>query len=85
MSDFEVKITHEAEKDIQKLSPVLKDKFFDILSEVIAKNPFQGKKLIGDLRESYSYKLSFKDRIVYKIDVKHRIIYIQRARTHYGD
>ena len=82
---YEIRVTRQAEKDIQKLSPKLKDKLYDILTEVIAKNPFEGKKLIGDLEGSYSYRLSYQDRIVYSVDTKKRIIYIERARTHYGE
>ncbi len=85
MNHFDIKITREAEKDIQKLTPALKDKLFEIFAEVIAKDPLQGKKLVGDLKGSYSYKLSFKDRIVYRIDMGQKIVYIQRARTHYGE
>ena len=82
---FTVRVTREAEKDIRKLAPKLKAKLYDILTEIIAKDPFQGKKLIGDLEGSYSYRLSYQDRIIYSIDVKERIVYIERARTHYGD
>jgi mRNA-degrading endonuclease RelE of RelBE toxin-antitoxin system len=83
--DYEVRITRSAEKDIKKLSPKLKDKLYDILSEAIAKDPLIGKRLIGDLEGSYSYRLTFQDRIVYSIDVGRRIVYIERARTHYGE
>ena len=48
-------------------------------------NPYEGKKLIGELSGSYSYRLTFVDRIVYSIDEDQRIVYIERARTHYGD
>lgn len=82
---YEIRITHRAEKDIRKLRPKLKNKLLDILTEVIAKDPFQGKKLLGDLEGSYSYRLSFQDRIVYNIDTEKRIVYIERARTHYGE
>ncbi len=82
---FELRITHRAEKDIEKLTPKLKRKLYDILTEVIAKEPFQGKKLVGDLTGSYSYRLTYKDRIVYSINVKARMIYIERAATHYGE
>ena len=84
-SGYEIRITHRAEKDIKILTPKLKDKLFDILTEIIAKDPFQGKKLIGDLAGSYSYRLTYKDRIVYSIDPHKKIIFIERARTHYGD
>lgn len=82
---FTVRITREAKKDIRKLSPKLKAKLYDILTEIIAEDPFQGKKLIGDLEGSYSYRLSYQDRIIYSIDLRERIVYIERARTHYGD
>ena len=82
---FEVRITRRAEKDIEKLSPNLKRKLRDILTEVVSADPFQGKKLIGSLRGSYSYRLNFQDRIVYSIDLKRRVVYIERAKTHYSD
>jgi Txe/YoeB family toxin of toxin-antitoxin system len=82
---FEIRITHRSEKDIKMLDPKLKKKLFDILTEVIARNPFEGKKLVGDLAGSYSYRLSYQDRIVYSIDKEQRIVYLERARTHYGD
>ena len=82
---FEIRITHRAEKDIKKLPPKLRNKLYDILVEVIAKDPFQGKKLIGDLAGSYSHRLSYKDRIIYSIDTHKRIMFIERAATHCGD
>ena len=83
--EYRIQITRRAEKDIAKLTPKERVKLYDILTEVIAKNPFQGKKLIGDLVGSYSYRLSYKDRIVYSIDSKGKVIYIERAATHYGE
>jgi len=82
---YEVLITRRAEKDIRRLPPKLKAKLHDILVEVIARDPYQGKKLIGDLEGSYSYRLSYSDRIVYSIDPAKRRIYVERAATHYGD
>ena len=82
---YEIRITHRAEKDIKKLTPKLKEKLYDILTEVIAKDPFQGKKLIGDLEGSYSHRLTYQDRIVYSIDRRKKMVYIERARSHYGD
>ena len=82
---FDVRITRRAEKDIRKLTPQLKRKLSEILTAVIAQDPFQGKKLIGDLSGSYSYRLTYQDRIVYSIDTKHRVVYLERAATHYGE
>jgi len=85
MKPYEIRITKQAKKDIDKLTPRLKQKLRDVLIEIIAENPFEGKKLLGDLESSYSYRLSYKDRIVYSIDEKKRIVYLERARTHYGE
>lgn len=82
---YEIQFTHRAEKDVKKLTPQLRRKLHEILTEVIAHDPFQGKKLVGDLAGSYSYRLTYKDRIVYSMDAKSRVIYIERAATHYGE
>ena len=82
---YDIRITRRAEKDIGKLTPKLKRKLYEVLTEVIAQEPFQGKKLMGDLAGSYSHRLTYKDRIVYSIDTKNKIVYIERAATHYGE
>ena len=82
---WEIRFTKQAKKDVDQLSPKLKDKLRDILVEVLALDPYEGKKLLGDLSGSYSYRLTYKDRIVYSLDEERRIIYIERAKTHYGD
>ena len=82
---YEVRFTRRAEKDVKKLTPELRRKLYEILTEVIARDPFQGKKLVGDLTGSYSCRLTYKDRIVYSIDAKNRVIYIERAATHYEE
>jgi mRNA interferase RelE/StbE len=80
-----VRFTSQAKKDVDRLTPKLKDKLREILLEVLTVDLYEGKRLLGDLRGSYSYRLSYKDRIVYSLDEKRRIIYIERAKTHYGD
>ena len=82
---FEIRITRRAKKDIAALAPKLRKKLREILTEVIGQNPHTGKKLLGDLAGSYSYRLTYQDRIIYSIDQSARIVYIERARTHCGD
>ena len=82
---FEIRFTKQARKDVEKLSPKLKAKLRDILVEVLANEPYAGKRLVGELDGSYSYRLTFNDRIVYSLDEKRRILYVERARTHYGE
>jgi mRNA interferase RelE/StbE len=48
---------------------------------VLAEDPYAGKRLVGDLEGSYSYRLSIKDRIIYSLDEKRRVLYVERART----
>jgi len=80
---FRIQITRRAQKDIATLNPKLKKKLREILINRIAVNPFDGKKLVGDLRGCWSVRLTLKDRIVYSIEEEKHIVYILRARTHY--
>jgi len=80
---FRIQITRRAQKDIATLNPKLKKKLREILINRIAVNPFDGKKLVGDLRGCWSVRLTLKDRVVYSIDEEKYIVYILRARTHY--
>ena len=85
MKPYEIRFTKEAAKDVKKLSPRLKQKLKSILLDKLALDPFLGKKLVGDLQGFYSIRLSHQDRIVYSINQNRRIVFIHRARTHYGD
>lgn len=85
MESYQIFFTKQAVKDIKFLTPKLKDKLKKILNGVITKEPYLGKKLLGELEGNYSYRLNIKDRIIYSIDKKQKRIYIKRARTHYGD
>lgn len=82
---YQILLSHQAEKDIRTLTPKLKEKLKIILTEVISKNPYIGKKLVGELQGSYSYRLTYQDRIVYSVDKEKKVIYIERAKTHYGE
>lgn len=84
MKKYQILITKKAKKDIDQLSKKLKEKLRNILCEVICNNPYQGKKLRRKLLGYYSYRLSIKDRILYSIDEGNLIIFLVRARTHYG-
>ena len=82
---YEVRFTKEAKKDIAKLSPKLRQKLKTIIQDVISISPYDGKKLIGDLLGFYSIRLSYQDRVIYTIDDELSVIFIYRAKTHYGD
>ena len=82
---YRIEFTRQAQKDITKLTPKLTKKLKDILRNKIAVSPKSGKALIGDLTGYYSVRLSFQDRIVYRIEDDRCVVVVIRARTHYGD
>jgi mRNA interferase RelE/StbE len=82
---YEVRFTKEAKKDIATLTPKLKHKLKRIIQDTISINPDAGKKLVGDLAGFYSVRLSYQDRIIYTMDDEQNLIYIHRAKTHYGE
>lgn len=82
---YEVRFTKEAKKDVVKLTPKLKQKLKKVIQDTISTNPYAGKKLVGDLSDFLSIRLSYKDRIIYTIDNEQKLIYIHRAKTHYGE
>ncbi len=82
---YEIRFSRQAEKDILRLTPKLKKKLMEVLRNQIAVDPYSGKALIGDLKGYYSVRLSYQDRIVYSIEDDQLIVYVIRAKTHYGD
>lgn len=80
-----VLLTDQARKDSAKLSPKLQAKLREILESVLAIDPKRGKRLVGELKGLWSYRLTYQDRIVYRIDEKSRQVLVLRARTHYGE
>jgi Txe/YoeB family toxin of Txe-Axe toxin-antitoxin module len=82
---YQIAFTRQAQKDIAKLTPKLKTKLKDILRNKIAIVPQAGKPLLGDLTGYYSVRLSFQDRIVYRIEQERCVVLIVRAKSHYGE
>ena len=82
---YTIKLTKQATKDIQKLTPKLQAKLKDILRNKIAVAPETGKPLTGQLSGYYSVQLTIRDRIVYRIENMECVVIIVRAKTHYGD
>ncbi len=84
-TSWEIRFTKQAKKDVDSLTPKLKSKLYDIVTNKLAIDPFEGKRLLGDLYGSYSLRLTYKDRIIYSIDQECKVVFIERAKTHYGD
>ena len=85
MTPYEIRFTREATKDFHQLTPKLQLKLREILVQSIARDPFCGKRLVGDLAGFFSFRLTYRDRIVYSIDPTSKTIFIHRTKTYYGD
>ncbi len=82
---YDLIFTKQAKKDIDNLIAKKKKKLKDILLNRISKDPFSGKKLVGELNGYYSMRLTKKDRIVYRIENDKKIIFILMCKTHYHE
>ncbi|EXJ15308.1 type II toxin-antitoxin system RelE family toxin [Imhoffiella purpurea] len=82
---YRVSFTQQAEKDIEKLTPKLRDKLKDIVRNRLAVDLYSGKPLIGPLKGYYSIRLTYQDRILYSIQDDALLVVVLRTRTHYGD
>ena len=82
---FEVFFSKQAHKDIKRLTPKLREKAKDIIRNRISIDPYGGKALVGSMKGYYSVRLTHNDRIVYSIDDDQVVVFILRAKTHYGD
>jgi toxin YoeB len=85
MEPFTILFSKQARKDIEQLAPNQKAKLQQIFQQIIAINPYVGKALKGDLKGLYSYRLNRTDRIVYEILSEDKVVFVIRARTHYGE
>lgn len=84
MKNYKLLFSKHAKKDLQKLSPKVKEKAKDIC-RLLSHDPYIGKALVGDLKGFYSIRLTHKDRIVYSINKDEVQVYVLRVKTHYGD
>jgi len=80
-----VRFSKTARRDVRRLTPKMKSKLKTILLEVVAREPYSGKHLLGNLEGLYSVRLDIRDRIVCSIDGAHCIVYVHRAKTPYGE
>ena len=79
--------TKQAQKDAKKLSAAglreKTEKLLDILKEDPFNKPPSFEKLVGDLAGSYSRRINIKNRLIYQVIVKKKIVKIIRMWTHY--
>ena len=75
--------TKQAQKDARKLAASgLKKKAADLLA-ILEADPFQNKRLVGDLAGTYSRRINIQHRLVYQILEEEHIVKVLRLWTHY--
>jgi len=87
MSGWTLFYTKEAEKDSKKLKQAgLKEKAESLL-RVIERNPLQNpppfEKLVGDLQDLNSRRISIQHRLVYQVLQDEQAVKVLRMWTHY--
>lgn len=84
---YKIKFSKLALKDAEKLKSAGLDNKTKRLLSIIAENPFQNpppyEKLLGDLKEFYSRRINIQHRLVYKVDVDKKIVFVYRMWNHY--
>ena len=71
---FKAVISKRAHRQLKKLPQKTKDRV-SVVIDKLAENPFQGKKLEGQRKGSYSVRM-WPYRIIYRIHKKQVLIYI---------
>ena len=82
---YHIEFTHQSLKDLKKITPKLREKVKSLCENILQETPYEGKKLMRELEGSFSLRISYKDRLVYSVDDKKKIVYVERCRTHYGE
>lgn len=84
---YSVKLEKSTIKDLGNLKSAHLDQKFKDLMEILKENPFQNpppyEKLVGNLKDKYSRRLSIQHRLVYSVDNDAKEVIIWSAWTHY--
>lgn len=84
---YSIRYTKQAIKDIERLKKTNKSikakNLIDILSQNLFQTPPPYEKLVGELKSCYSRRIDYKNRLVYKLYEKEKIVVIIRMWTHY--
>lgn len=79
---WQIRFEKKARKDLAKISLSYRNRILSVLA-ILQKDPFIGKKLVGELSDCYSYKV-WPYRIIYKTYKKILLIIIIRIGHRQG-
>ena len=84
---YKILYSRKSKKDYQKLKRAKLDGKVKELLKIIKDNPFQTtppyEKLVGNLKGSYSRRISLQHRLVYEVKEKEALIRVSRMWSHY--
>ncbi len=64
---YKIKLNKKVLKDIEKIDKKYRKKIIDVIENKIAKEPYKGKRLAGNLSPFYRWRVG-NYRIIYHID-----------------
>lgn len=79
---WQLRFEEKAKKDLNKVPLQYQKRIYSVLP-ILQNNPFVGKKLEGELKEYYGYRV-WPYRIIYKIFKKILLIFIVRIGHRQG-
>ena len=79
---YKIIIPRSAQKDLKKIDKLYKERILIALT-VLSKNPFTGKKLKGDYKTQYSYRV-WPYRIIYEIRKRELVVIVIRVGHRQG-
>jgi len=76
---YSIEIENRCLKELRKLDQTVVSRAFELIENVIAKDPYSGKKLKGKYSGLFSYRFS-DYRIIYEIRQEKLLVVILRIR-----
>ncbi len=84
---WQIILSRQAVKDAKKLSQAGYKPQAEKLLSLLAENPFKTpppyEKLVGNLKDFYSRRITIQHRLVYRIVEEEKVVHVLRMWTHY--
>lgn len=84
---WQVTLSRQAEKDAKKIAQAgLKPqagKLLELLTENTFTTPPPYEKLVGNLQDFYSRRITIQHRLVYRVVETEKVVHVLRMWTHY--
>lgn len=85
--NWQIILSRQAVKDAKKLSQAGYKPQAEKLLSLLAENPFKipppYEKLVGNLKDFYSRRITIQHRLVYRVVEEEKVVHVLRMWTHY--